>query len=193
VAAAFVLMYTYTFAQSASVTFEAQTRVFRMEGGNVSYAFGINDANELQPLYWGARLSAGDPLGPAHRNQGHASFDLPSGSTLQEFPGWGEGLYYEPALKITFPDGNRDLVLHYVDHAIDGNQLKVRLKDIEREVYVELQYQIDPKTGILARSAVITNKTSAPLMIEEAAAASWSLPNSKQRLLALLFDGPVGG
>jgi alpha-galactosidase len=186
VAAAFVLMYTYTFAQSASVTFEAQTRVFRMEGGNVSYAFGINDANELQPLYWGARLSACDPLGPAHRNQGHASFDLPSGSTLQEFPGWGEGLYYEPALKITFPDGNRDLVLHYVDHAIDGNQLKVRLKDIEREVYVELQYQIDPKTGILARSAVITNKTSAPLMIEEAAAASWSLPNSKDYWLYYL-------
>jgi hypothetical protein len=28
--------------------------------------------------------------------------------------GWGGGIYVEPALKVTFSDGNRDLVLHYV-------------------------------------------------------------------------------
>lgn len=34
-------------------------------------------------------------------------------------------------MKITFPDGNRDLVLHYVAHSVDGSRLKLVMKDIE--------------------------------------------------------------
>lgn len=172
----FSSLYTYTFAQE--IRFDQQSRVFRIDGGDVTYAFGINDENALQPLYWGGRLGANDHVGPAHTNRGHASFDLPSGSTPQEFEGWGAGLFYQPALKITFPDGNRDLVLHYVSHHIDGDNLTIQLKDISRNVTVDLKYTIDPNTGVLGRSAVITNKTTTPLLIEQAAAASWSLPHA---------------
>jgi alpha-galactosidase len=171
-------METYTFAQRQNIQFDQQSRVFRIDGDNVTYAFGINEENSLQPLYWGARLSARDTLGPASLTGGHASFDLSSGSTPQEFQGWGAGLFYEPALKITFPDGNRDLVLHYVDHHIDGDSLTIQLKDVSRDVVVELKYTIDPATGVLGRSATITNKTKEPLLIEQAAAAGWSLPPS---------------
>ncbi|MFT4113553.1 alpha-galactosidase [Silvibacterium sp.] len=172
-------------AQEAA-TYDAATKVFRIDGGNVTYAFGINDLDELQPVYWGARLKPGDPLPAAHTNEGHASFDLPSGTTPQEFSGWGAGLQLEPALKITFPDGNRDLVLHYVSHKIEGNALTVRLKDIERAVFVELRYEIDPATGILGRSATIENKTSAPLVIEQAAAGTWTLPQGTDYTLDTL-------
>ena len=65
----------------------------------------------------------------------------PSGTTPQEFSGWGAGLYVEPALKVTFPDGNRDLVLHYLSHKIDGDSLTIRLKDVERDVFVDLRYR----------------------------------------------------
>ncbi len=35
----------------------AQTaQVFRLDGGNSTYAFGVNEHGELQPLYWGGRL-----------------------------------------------------------------------------------------------------------------------------------------
>ncbi|HMD22170.1 MAG TPA: glycoside hydrolase family 36 N-terminal domain-containing protein, partial [Alloacidobacterium sp.] len=169
-------MYTYTFAQTNRIQYDQQSRVFRIDGDSVTYAFGINEDNALQPLYWGARLGANDNPGPAHVYSGPASFDLSSGSTPQEFQGWGAGLFYEPALKITFPDGNRDLVLHYVDHKIDGDTLTVHLKDISRDVMVDLKYQIDPETGVLGRSAVITNKTKEAVLIEQAAAAAWSLP-----------------
>src|SRR5271170_1130054 len=169
-------MYTYTFAQTNRIQYDQQSRVFRIDGDSVTYAFGINEDNALQPLYWGARLGANDNPGPAHVYSGPASFDLSSGSTPQEFQGWGAGLFYEPALKITFPDGNRDLVLHYVDHHIDGDTLTVHLKDISRDVMVDLKYQIDPETGVLGRSAVITNKTKEAVLIEQAAAAAWSLP-----------------
>jgi alpha-galactosidase len=171
-------MYTYTFGQSAPIQFDSQTRVFRIDGGNTSYIFGISSANTLQPLYWGARLGQTDDLGPAHVGDGQSAFDLPSGITPQEFQGWGAGLFYEPALKITFPDGNRDLVLHYVEHKIEGNTLTIQLKDISRDIFVTLKYQIDPTTGVLGRSAVIVNKTKEPVMVEQAAAGTWSLPES---------------
>ena len=171
-------MYTYTFGQSAPIQFDSQTRVFRIDGGNTSYIFGISNANTLQPLYWGARLGQTDDLGPAHVGDGQSAFDLPSGITPQEFQGWGAGLFYEPALKITFPDGNRDLVLHYVEHKIEGNTLTIQLKDISRDIFVTLKYQVDSATGVLGRSAVIVNKTKEPVMVEQAAAGTWSLPDS---------------
>jgi hypothetical protein len=45
-----------------------------------------------------------------------ASFDSSYTNTPQEYAGWGAGLFVEPALKVTFADGNRDLVLHYQSH-----------------------------------------------------------------------------
>jgi len=43
--------------------------------------------------------------------KGSSSFDPSVDATPQEFVAWGGGLYVVPDLKITFPDGNRDLVL----------------------------------------------------------------------------------
>jgi alpha-galactosidase len=160
----------------AVIRYDSQTQVFRIDAANTSYAFGVNERGELQALYWGGRLGEGDAIAPAHSMPEHASFDLTSSTTPQEFAGWGAGLFVEPALKITFPDGNRDLVLHYASHAIDGNSLRIRLKDISRDVEVELKYEVDPATGILGRSAGIENHTKEPLVIEQAAAGTWTLP-----------------
>jgi len=115
-----------------------------------------------------------------------AAFDLPMTTTPHEFVGWGGGLYVEPDLKITFPDGNRDLVLKYVSYRIDGNQLSILMKDISREVYVTLQYQADGETGIVRRSAEIENRTDAPFTIEQVAAATWNLPRGTDYRLRYL-------
>ncbi|HEY0795705.1 MAG TPA: alpha-galactosidase, partial [Acidisarcina sp.] len=95
-------------------------------------------------------------------------------------------LYVEPALKITFPDGNRDLVLHYVSHKIDGATLTIQMTDILRDVRVELRYKIDAATGMLGRSATIENATQQPLVIEQAAAATWNLPPGTDYFLSYL-------
>src|SRR5271170_2558054 len=136
-AALFLIVAVKALSQAAApaVAYNEQTKVFRLDAANVTYAFGINERGELQPLYWGGRLGSGDTVGPAHVLPDWASFDLTTGVTPQEFAGWGAGLYVEPALKITFPDGNRDLVLDYVSHHIDGTVLTVTVKDISREVY----------------------------------------------------------
>ncbi len=171
---------------SVPIRYNAQTHVFRIDATGMSYVFGVNEKGELQSLYWGQRLGADDPFSRPHSVPGHSSFDLPVNAIPQEFVGWGGGLYSVPDLKITFPDGNRDLVLHYVSHNIQDDTLTIVLKDISRDVYVTLQYQVDVATGILRRSAAIENRTQNPLTIEHASSATWNLPQSTDYQLRYL-------
>jgi alpha-galactosidase len=163
---------------SARVDFDSATRDFRMDAADVTYAFGINEKGELETLYWGKRLASTDRLPAAHAVDGSSSFDPSVDATPLEFVAWGGGLYVDPDLKITFPDGNRDLVLRYFSHSMSGNTITVDLKDIERNVVVAVRYQIDPLSGVVARSARIDNRTGMPLSIEGAAAATWNLPSA---------------
>jgi len=166
----FVLL---TFSLSSAQTGE----IFRLDGGNSTYAFGVNERGDLQPLYWGGRLGAHDSIPPAHSLAEMASFDSPATTTPQEYAGWGAGLFTEPALKVSFADGNRDLVLHFLKIASSSsNSAEIVLKDISREIYVTLAYSMDSESGILARSASIENREKQPVLIEQAAFAQWTLP-----------------
>ena len=167
-------------AQTAAPQAPARTTyqpVFRLDGGNTTYAFGVNERGELQQLYWGGRIAATDTITPAKSALEQASFDSSYNNTPQEYAGWGAGLYMEPALKVTFADGNRDLVLHYASNKkIDDQTLDIVLKDISRAVTVTLHYQMDPESGILARSATVENKEAKPIVVEQEAAAAFALP-----------------
>src|SRR5271168_1953488 len=151
VSATFILA---SFASGASL---AQTaHVFRLDGGNSTYAFGVNERGELQSLYWGGRIGAHDAIAEPKSLPEWASFDSSYTTTPQEYASWGGGLFTEPALKVTFADGNRDLVLHFVSAMPrDAQSVDIQLKDIEREIYVTLHYSMDAESGILARSASI--------------------------------------
>src|SRR6202142_1525746 len=159
------------------------SQTFRLDGGNITYAFGVNERGELQPLYWGGRLGAHDAIPAAKSLPEWASFDSPYTTTPQEYASWGAGLFTEPALKITFADGNRDVVLHFVSAMPkDPQTLDVQLKDITREIYVTLHYAMDAQSGILARSATIENREKQPVIVEQAAAAQWTLPAARYAL-----------
>jgi alpha-galactosidase len=169
-------------AQPSPAKCNVSPKEFRLNGGNVTYAFGVNPCGEFQQVYWGGRLADSDKLPAARPMREWASFDSSYSNTPQEYAGWGAGLFVEPALKITFADGNRDLVLHYDSSTDKPNGVDVVLKDIARPIFVTLHYQIDPQTGILARSATIENRESDPVTIEQAAAAAWSLPRGQYSL-----------
>jgi len=163
-------------AQGSAGNYDGTAKVFRLDGGNVTYAFGVNSRGELQQLYWGGRLATTDRIPGAVPKREAASFDSSYTTTPQEYAGWGAGLFVEPALKVSFADGNRDLVLHYDHHENATDGFNVVLKDIKRKVFVTLHYAIDPGSGILSRSATIENKEQEPISIEQAAAAAWSVP-----------------
>jgi len=159
------------------------SQVFRLDGGNATYAFGVNERGELQPLYWGGRLGAHDAVAAPHAFPEVASFDSPYTTTPQEYASWGAGLFTEAALKVTFADGNRDLVLHFVSgKSVEAGAFEILLKDISREIYVTLHYSIDAESGILARSASIENREKQPVVVEQAAAAQWTLPAARYTL-----------
>src|ERR1700753_1312429 len=109
-------------------------QMFRLDGGDVTYVFGVNERGDLQALYWGGKLAPNDKLAAAHSLPEMASFDPPMTVTPQEYAAWGAGLYTEPALKVTFADGNRDLVLHYVSSKSTGSAYEILTKDISREI-----------------------------------------------------------
>jgi alpha-galactosidase len=168
--------------QEANSKFDPASKVFRLDGGDASYVFGVNSRGELQQLYWGGRLGATDAFSQAAPMPEWASFDSSYSTTPQEYAGWGAGLFVEPALKVSFADGNRDLVLHYQSHTVDRNGFDVVLKDISRKIFVTLHYSVDPESGILARSATIRNDEAAPVTVEQAAAAAWALPQGHYTL-----------
>ena len=139
----------------AALTLAAQAqeaKVFRLDGGDVTYVFGVNDHKELQAMYWGRKLPATQQFALPKRGREVASCDGPVTVTSHEYIGWGVVLYVEPDLKITFPDGNRDLVLQYVSSDVKPGDVSVRMKDIEREVFVTLNYKMDAATGVTKTS-----------------------------------------
>ncbi|QBE62155.1 alpha-galactosidase [Pseudoduganella lutea] len=161
-------------------------KVFRLDGGGVTYAFGVNGEGQLQSLYWGSALAPGDRLPAPVQVPENSSNEMPVNLTPFEFPGFGGGLTVEPALKVTFPDGVRDLVLRHVSHQADDEKIVIRLKDVSRAVHVTLTYAMDAATGILARSAVVENRTASWLQVDQLAAASLTLPYSDDYRMSYL-------
>jgi alpha-galactosidase len=173
-------------APRVPIQYDQATKIFRIDAAATTYVLGINEREEVQTLYWGKRLPDVDHFAAATSTPGIASFDPSIDTTPQEYVAWGGALYVEPDLKIAFPDGDRDLVLKYASHRIDGNCLSITMKDIERDVYVTLQYMADPETGILKRSAEIDNRTKAPLVIEQVFSGTWNLPRGTDYRLRYL-------
>ena len=105
--ALFAALATSAFSQP-----DSSRPVFRLDGGNTTYTFGVNERGELQQLYWGGRVAAADAVSAPHSDREWASFDSSYNNTAQEYPGWSNGIYVEPALKVSFADGNREVLLH---------------------------------------------------------------------------------
>src|ERR1700733_6030748 len=122
------VIFVSTLIAQQNIQYLEDRKLFVLQSGDSTYAFGLNERNELQSVYWGAHLDDPGDLGSAHIRREWASFDLSTNTTPQKYPGWGAALFNEPALKVTFASGNRDLVLHYVSHSIHGNELEVVLK-----------------------------------------------------------------
>jgi alpha-galactosidase len=162
-------------AAHAEAGFDAGRRVFRLDGGDVTYAFKIDGAGLLQSVYWGARLAAADPI-DAPQARALSGFDVAANVVPQEYAGWGGGIFTEPALKVAWPDGNRDLVLHYLSHRLSRDGVSVKLRDIQRPLTVTLNYVIDRGTGIVGRSATIANDGRTDVRVDQAMAATYVLP-----------------
>ena len=159
-----------------SIQYVESRKVWLLTTRDSSYAMGVGADGALRHLYWGAPLWRLDDLPAPAERRDISSFDPRQMLENEEFPGWGGTRYYEPALKIARQDGDRDLVLRYASHRIQGDDLDIVLKDIHDPIEVTLHYRVYPDYGILSRSATIRNGANQALTVESAQSAAWYLP-----------------
>jgi alpha-galactosidase len=151
-----------------------------------SYVLAVGPHGELQHLYWGRPLQSESDITPPGVVHDLSAVDPFQMLINEEYPSWGGPLYEEPALKITREDGDRDLVLRYVSHRIQQNDLEVELKDIRDSIEVTLHYRVYPHYGVVRRYTTIRNGTKQALTIESAQSAAWYLPQGTSYQLTYL-------
>ncbi|MBI4892460.1 MAG: alpha-galactosidase, partial [Acidobacteria bacterium] len=171
----FLLSLPLALPAAAEVKYLPQQKVFVLAAGDVTYAMGVNEKGELQPLHFGGRMWRDEDFRAAHSAREWASFDLSATTTPKEYAGYGGGLFVEPCLKATFADGVRDVVLKYDSHQIQGDSLVIVVKDISYKFTVALHYKVYPQ-GIVRKHAVITNGTDGVVTLESAQSGAIHLP-----------------
>jgi alpha-galactosidase len=170
----------------APVRYFPDLKLWVLETERSSYVLGVNELNELQQVYWGAKLTHDQDLMPARSGREHASFDSSETMTALEYPGWGGREYNEPCLKVTLADGVRDLVLKYVSHEIHQEVLVIRLKDIQYDLFVNLAYRVFPGEDIIRKQAEIENRTTQAVTVESAQSGAWHVPQGDGYRLSYL-------
>ncbi|OCT10639.1 alpha-galactosidase [Paenibacillus pectinilyticus] len=157
------------------VTYLDKENIFEIRTNHSSYVFGINEKGTLQHVYWGAHVEAADC---SHLLGGrlHSSFDAEIDRETEEYGGWGGCHYAEPALKVSFADGVRDLKLQYEGHRIaSDNEVVLRLVDVFYAIRVEVHYKGIPEHDLIERYVQVYNGLDEPIRIEQVMAAVWTV------------------
>ncbi len=157
-----------------TIQYNDSKKIWLLTNGHSSYAMGIAPDGRLEHLYFGGPLWRMEDLPAAAERRDISSFDPHEMIENEEFPGWGGPRFYEPALKITRQNGDRDLVLHYVSHRMQGTELDIVMKDIRDPIEVTLHYRVYQQ--VISRNATIRNQMSEPLTVESAQSATWYMP-----------------
>ncbi|KAI8078633.1 alpha-galactosidase [Halteromyces radiatus] len=167
---------------------------FYLVSENSTYVIGVTlDKKLVLNLYWGPRLYSMDDIPAAQLQPERSSQDPALTTAPEEYPYFGGLRFGETSLKVTFPSGTRELDLAFVDHYIhNSHHLVITLQDqYYEDVVVCLHYKICVKTGLIERSATISNRSSSSfsLHIDKMLSAAWHLPptiNNKSRQLTTL-------
>jgi alpha-galactosidase len=157
------------------IAYLKEQKIFEIRTHHSSYLFGINDRGTLQHVYWGSPVEAAE-CGHWLRSRSYSSFDANIDRETEEFGGWGGAHYAEPALKVNFADGVRDLKLMYDGYSMEReNELVIRLKDEFYALGVEVQYKAIPEYDLIERYVKVINEEAQPVQIEQVMSAIWSV------------------
>ncbi len=171
-----VPLFAGSLVSAQAIRYVESKKIWLLTTEHSSYAMGIAPDGRLEHLYFGGPLWRVEDLPAASDRRDISSFDPHEMLENEEFPGWGGTRFYEPAVKITRQNGDRDLVLRYVSHRVQGNDLDIVMKDIRDPIEVTLHYRVYPQLGIISRNAAIRNQMSEPLTVESAQSATWYMP-----------------
>ena len=173
-----------------SIHFQDKLQLFTIRTPQTAYAVQINPEGRLTNLHWGGMIPRDEDF-PAG-DMTYRRIGLTKQASLRqirnEFTGWGGQFYGEPALKVIFADGVRDLELVYADHRIsaDGRTLVITLRDDHYALEVDLRYETFPELDIINRQTIIRNTGREAVTVESAQSAVWYLPDQGEYRLTHL-------
>jgi alpha-galactosidase len=179
-------------AAEPAIQYHADMRLFTINTDNTTYAMKVDDDGYLIHLFWGGKLDRPQDL-PAGPYRIAPSFrDRDKRINLnEEYAGWGGILFDEPALKATFADKVRDLVLKYENYSIQatpgGKTLTITLKDSFYPFRVHLNYRTYQDLDIIDRNAIIENVGSDPVTLESVMSGTWYVPRSPRYRLTYMY------
>jgi alpha-galactosidase len=163
-----------------------------LETRNTAYAFGIDQAGLLTHRYWGARLPLVTDY-PAPENPGYwaatEQVTLHRRNSLAMV-----AKYIDPALKVTFADGVRDVVLEFVDATtsnLSKPELAIHLKDVHYPLHLTLHYRVHEEYDLIERWVTLENSGAEDITVERVFSAKWTLPYGDDYFFTHMFGRHV--
>ncbi|KYC65679.1 alpha-galactosidase [Heyndrickxia coagulans] len=193
------------------ITFDEQTKTFHLQNDEVSYLLQVDAFGCVEHLYWGAPVRAYHG-GRAYPRIGRSFSPNPPGAkdrkfsldtVLQEFPGYGNGDFREPAHVIRHADGSTVTDFRYRAYDIlkgkpalpglpatfanpnEAETLKIMLEDKLTGLQLTLLYTIFRDLPAISRAAVLTNGGNKPVRIERLMSLNVDFPAGRFELLHL--------
>ena len=170
------------------IRFCEEKKIFQLDTQHTTYAMQISETGRLLHLYWGESIGCMEDLPTMEEETQKSKMGNSSEMWHMEFPGWGEGQFNLHAVKATYADGTRNLMLRYAGHEIADEKLTITLRDA-LGLRVELIYQVRPELDILDRSARFVNDGEHDVKLENAFSALWRFPETGTYRLTHLAGG----
>ncbi len=183
-----------------SIMFDCEKKYFCLNTNNTSYIMGIAADGILTHIYYGAKIGGTLNFNGIYSdfitksfcpNYDRDFFDIHMGAIYREYPEYCGSDYRNCAIKVKYPDGSRVTRLLYKGHEIINGKpnlcglpctyvednskaetLKIVLKDLYSDLYVELLYTVIDGIDAIMRSSRIINKSDNNIILDTALSAS---------------------
>ena len=151
------------------MSIEVLDNLFVLQTRHTTYALRISENGQLEHLYWGAKITrAADFIG-CEVVESH-------GDTPVEISSFGTLHFMETAVKPLFADGVRDFRYRAAGHSIDGDTLRIDLRDEHYAFGVSLFYRVHEAHGVIERWQIAENFGRDQVILERFYSAQLTLP-----------------
>ncbi|WP_390409156.1 alpha-galactosidase [Lacticaseibacillus jixiensis] len=196
------------------ITYDAQTKQFELATASTMMVLQVLPSGHLVTLYYGAKFVHGDLSGVlAQRRNAPYMAELPAedGGAVEllpiTYPTYGHPDLRNPAVQVTYADGERISDLRYASHTIQAGKkalhelpsshaqgqvatLTITLKDQCTGLVVQLILSAFADYDVITQSVKITNEAKQPIVIDRAYSLNLSLLSADYDLL--LLSGAYG-
>jgi len=168
----------------------ARDRYWLLESGSTAFALGLDDTGVLIQTWYGPRLPRFEDYPAALRGPIFA-MEYTMQQTHQDLATGEAGASDERSIDAFSDSGLRGFVLRFEAAAVEGDTLRLTLRDDAHGATVTLTYRVLEAFGLISRSVSVRNAGSAALHLTRLFSGTFYLPQSYEFTLNHL-DGRWG-